>query len=319
MSLRLVDADPDSGFNYPYFLYTPEPSTLGDPTPVLVEPPNMPGPTDDFDAHLSEARRRASGGFGRRIADEIAVPFLHPVFPRPSSDPVDWTHYTHLLDRETMRIEDAPLARIDLQLLRMVADAREHLSDRGIAVRSRFLMNGFSASGSFVNRFTALHPETLIAVSAGGFNGMAILPIEEAEVSAGWTDNRPLKYPVGVADLEELTGEPFDLDAFRAVHQFLYLGGDDTNDTLLYPDAWTGPDIRATAVLVYGEDIHEDRFPYCEAVYDQVAAAAVFKTYGQVGHEPDPALADIVAFHERSLAGDEIDEIRTDLCSGDST
>lgn len=313
MSLELIEADPQSGFNYPYYLHTPSLADTRERPPLLVEPSNMPGPSDDFDAHLDEAKRRASSGFGRRIADELAVPFLHPVFPRPVSEPVDWTHYTHQLGLETMRIDDGPLERIDIQLLRMVEDAQRRLTEQGIAVRRRFLMNGFSASASFVNRFTALHPDTVLSVSAGGLNGMAILPIKEAEVPVEWKDQQALNYPVGIANVAELTGEPFDLAAFCEVNHFLYLGEDDTNDTLLYPDAWTGPEIRATAILVYGEDIHRERFPNCKAVYEEVGAAAVFREYEDTGHKPGPARSDIVEFHDRSLAGDSIEKIRADL------
>lgn len=313
MAVDLVDADPDAGFNYPYYLHVSDSVASDTPVPILVETTNMPGQTDDFDAHLDEAERRASNGFGRRIADELTLPFLHPVFPRPVSDPVDWTHYTHSLDAETLRIDNSPLERIDLQLLRMVADARSRVSERGIPTMDRFIINGFSASARFANRFSALHPENLISVSAGGLDGTMILPIEEAEIPVDWVDSAELNYPVGTANIEELTGEPFDLDAFRDVHQFLYLGEDDEKDTLLYPDAWTEPKIRGIAVSVYGEDIHEERFPYCKAVYEEVDVSAVFRQYEETGHDPTPAIEDVVEFHERSLAGDDIESIRADL------
>lgn len=313
MSLELIDENPDAGFNYPYYLAVPDSLEGSNPTPILVEPPNMPGPTDDFEAHLVEAERRARCGFGRRIAKELTVPFVHPVFPRPVSDPVDWTHHIHQLDLETIRIDDSPLERVDLQLLSMVQDAQARLSELGVPVREQFCMNGFSASGSFVNRFTALHPEALLSVSAGGINGMAILPIEEAEVSVEWIDSRSLNYPVGISNMDVLIGKPFDLEAFRSVNQLLFLGEDDDNDTLLYPDAWTGPEIRATAILVYGEDIHKERFPYCESVYEEVNAAAMFREYPNTGHDPGPALEDIVEFHKQSINGEDIEAIRTNL------
>ncbi|MFP4628671.1 MAG: hypothetical protein ACLFMX_06755 [Halobacteriales archaeon] len=301
MSLELVEADPEGGFHHPYFLAVPE--TTHDRAAILVEPTNMPGPTDDVAAHLAEARRRAAGGFGRRVAAELGVPFLHPVFPRPATAPVDWTHYTHQLDAETLSIREGPLARIDRQLRRMVADARARLANDSVAVRERFLLNGFSASGTFANRFAALHPEAVLAVTAGGFNGMAILPEVEAEVPVEALSPRRLEYPVGVADLEELTGEPFDIEAFRRVTQFLYLGADDDNDPLLYPDAWTAPEIRATAVLVYGEDIHEERLPRCRESYEAAGVDAVFRRYHGVGHDPGPAFDDVVTVHRNRLAG----------------
>ena len=39
-----------------------------------------------------------------------------------------------------------------------------------------------------------------------------ILPIAEAEVSVDWIENRTLNYPVGIATVEECTGELFDLE-----------------------------------------------------------------------------------------------------------
>jgi len=313
MTVTLIDADPADEFNYPYYLNIPESLRDEGAVPILVEPTNMPGPTDDFEAHRGEARQRASSGFGRRVADELSVPFLHPVFPRPASDPVDWSHYTHQLDPETLRIDNSPLERIDLQLLEMVEDARNRLSDQGISTMDRFLMNGFSASGTFVNRFSALHPNKLISASAGGLNGMAILPMEETEIPVEWIAESELPYPVGTGNIGELTGEPFDLKSFCDVHQFLYLGENDQNDTLLYPDAWTEPELRGIAILVYGEDIHEERFPYCKAVYEEVNVSAVFRQYKDTGHKPTPAMEDIVEFHERSLGGDDIESIRSDL------
>lgn len=313
MALEFVDADPRNGFHFSYFLYTPASVQDRESVPILVESTNVDRPTDDFEAIRSEAERRASRGFSRRVADELSVPFLHPVFARPWTEPVDWTHYTHSLDRETLLIEDNPLERIDLQLLKMFEDARERLANDGIATENQFLMNGFSASGTFANRFTALHPKRVIAVTAGGLNGMAILPLKEIDIPIVDANEWAVNYPVGVADIQELTGEPFDLDAFLEVPQFLYIGEDDDKDTLLYPDAWTGPDLRLTAVFVYGDDIHRDRFPKCRSIYDEMGVSAVFRTYENAGHEPVPAFDDIIAFHERCIAGEDIDVIRADL------
>lgn len=312
MAVRLIDADADAGFNYPYFLCTPDSLGPETPVPILVETTNMPEPTDDFEAHIEEASGRAHGGFGRRVADELTLPFVHPVFPRPVSDPVDWTHYTHSLDAETLAIASGPLERIDRQLLAMVADARDRLSEQRIPTMERFMLNGFSASAKFANRFSALHPETLISVSAGGLDGTLILPREEAAMPVGWIDRTALPYPVGTANIEALTGKPFNIGAFRELPQFLYLGEHDESDTLLYPDAWTDPKLRAIAIGVYGEDVHEQRFPYCKTAYTDAGVSAVFRTYN-TGHDPRPAMDDVVEFHKRTLAGDDIDGIRAAL------
>lgn len=323
MSITLIDANPDEGFNYPYYFHVPDLAESDESIPILVEPTNMSRPTDSFEEVLSKAKERAASEFGRGVADRLSIPFLHPVFPRPFEEPVDWTHFTHSLDRESLKIRDSTLERIDLQLLNMVADAKNRLSEHGITVRDEFAMDGFSASGTFVNRFAALHPEKLLSVTAGGINGLAVLPISEVDTLSLnhptdltdilGSDTLELNYPVGIADLEAITGNPFDLEVFRSVNQFLYMGTDDQKDALLYPDAWTDPELRMAAILTYGEDIHDERFPTCKKIYDEAGASAVFRLYEDTGHTPEPALNDVIEFHKRSFAGDDIADIRSDI------
>lgn len=306
----LVEADPERGFNYPYYLAVPE---RGDDEqrPILVEPHNVGEQVEEFERHLELARQRIEDKSVRYIGEELGVPILVPVFPRPFEEPVDWTHMIHMLCAKTMQIDEGPLERVDRQLLAMVDDARDRLAERGISVPEEVMLNGFSSQAAFVNRLAALHPDRVCSVSAGGINGLAILPRETADVRG--FGERPMNYPVGVANIDELTGEPFDGRAFRDLNQFIYMGSDDEKDALLYPDAWTDPELRGIAVLTYGEDIHEERFPHCKEVYEEAGVNAVFRMYEGVGHTPEPALDDIVEFHERSLAGDDIESIREDL------
>ncbi len=294
----LVEADPAAGFNYPYFLYAPPFASDPDPVPLLVESTNIPGPSDGLEKPKEDTQVRINRGSARHIADALAVPLVIPVFPRPVSTPVDWTHYTHQLDRETLQIDSGPLERIDRQLVAMVDDAIERLTDEGYPIRETFMMNGFSASAKFANRFAALHPDRVLSVTAGGLNGMALLPAAEV-------DNHPVPYQVGVSDFEAVTGTAFDLEAFRSVPQYLYMGGEDDSDTLLYPDAWTGIEARKAAILVFGEDIHEERFPTARSVYEAMEVPAAFRIYQWVGHTPRPAEADCIAFHHRCMNGED--------------
>jgi len=285
--VTLVPPDDDGPFNYPYFLYTPQTVTEGD-RPILVEPNNTGTSTVDFSEHREAARNSIENGFSRAISDELGVPLLVPVFPRPESDPVNWRHYTHQLDTETMHISSGPLERIDLQLIGMIEDAKGRLSGE---ISDQVMMNGYSAAGKFVNRFTVLHPEMVTSVTAGGINGMVTLPIAEDK-------GHTLNYQIGVADLESITGEPFDLEAFREVDQYIYMGAEDENDTLPAGDAWSD-DQREIARDVYGEDMQNDRFPYCESVYENVGASAEFRLYDGVGHKVTAEMnRDVVRFHK---------------------
>ncbi|WP_152422950.1 PKD domain-containing protein [Halorubrum kocurii] len=310
LSVTRVDADPAAGFNYPYFLYVPRVRSQEASGPILVEPNNTGTATDNFDEHLAAARDTArgdhNGGSGREISGRLGVPLLVPAFPRPESEPVDWRHYTHQLDTETMAIDDGDLARIDKQLIQMVKDARSVIADQEYtASTAGIILNGFSASGNFVNRFAALHPHEVLSVSAGGINGTAFLPITEAE-------GHTLNYQIGAANIEELTGESFDIEAFRDVNQFLYMGALDFNDTLPYGDAWSDSQ-REIALDVYGPNMQRDRMPYCQSVYEDQNVTAAFKIYEREGHTPRPAIDDIVEFHQRSLADESIEQFNDEL------
>ena len=299
---EFVDADPLSGFEYPYLLYAPSGEADREESPILVEPNNTGTSTDNFDEHRERAIELADRGISRGVADTLSVPLLVPVFPRPREEPNDWSHYTHALDDTTMAIEDGPLERIDEQLLSMVDHAADRLSEAGFNAGTDLLLNGFSASGNFVDRFTVLHPERVVSVTAGGLNGMAILPQTER-------DGQTLPFHVGIADVETLTGSPVDLDALDDVNQFLYMGAEDDNDTIPYDDAWTDDALRATALDVYGDEMVVERFTTCQAAYEDADIAAQFRVYPDTGHSPQPAVKDIVEFHRRSLAGNSVEDL----------
>lgn len=299
LPVTLVESDSEYGFNYPYLLYVPPTTGEWDEnTPLLVEPNNSPSSKDDFSYHKQVARDLIQNGPPRQVSEELGTPLLVPVFPRPRSEPVDGTHLTHQLDRETLQISEGPLERIDIQLLRMIDHAQEKLESQSYPVREEIIMNGFSSSGNFADRFTMLHPERVLSVTAGGVNGMVVLPREEAK-------GHTLDYHIGIADVEELTGTSVDLEALKDVNQFYYMGSEDTNDTIGYDGPWTSDELEQVALDVYGEDMVEDRFPYSEQIYNEVGIEANFKVYDGVGHTPIPALQDIIKFHREVLPEDD--------------
>lgn len=298
----LIAADPAAGFEYPFFLYAPSTteSGEGEPAPVMVEPANSGQVADDVDVHLSAGERLVDGGLTRDLSESLGAPLVVPVFPRPESDPVDGTHYTHALDDTTMGIRGGSLERIDLQVLNMVERAHELLEDADYGVRTDgILLNGFSASGNFVDRFTVLHPDEVISVTAGGLNGMPLLPLDEFE-------GRELPFHVGTADVEALTGSPVDREALDETNQFLYMGAEDDNDTIGYGDAWTEESLEELALDVYGDDMIAERFPTSQRAYEEAGVSAQFRVYPDAGHTPRPAVDDLIEFHRRSIDGEDV-------------
>lgn len=279
-----VAPDTAAGFRWPYYLYVPtRPPEDSSAVTILVEPNNTGLCSDDYALQDSLTLQRANQL--RNLCDELGVAALVPVFPRPMEH---WKVYTHALDRDALLTDIPELKRLDLQLIAMIDDARQRLGERSIVADDRVLMTGFSASGMFVNRFALLHPRRVKAVACGSPGGWPVAPLAE------W-QGEPLRYPVGIADLEEITGEPFDSGSFAQLPQFLYLGDQDTNDAVEYEDGFDVQD-RDLIYRLFGDTL-VSRWPTIETIYRQAAPACRLRLYEGVGHEITPVMwRDIKAF-----------------------
>jgi predicted esterase len=275
-SLRLTKAAPaaDAAFRWPYYLYTPiwleDNRILGRPIHLLILPNNTGIASDD-----PAVDERAAGNMVfpfQLIFGDLDVAILIPTFPRPAAE---WQYYTHALDRDTLLVDRPDLRRIDLQLEAMIDDATNRLSRKGWTVDRKALMFGFSASGMFVNRFTVLHPERVLAAAVGSPGGWPIAPVSDWE-------GQTLRYPIGVADVQELTGEAFDLESFRQVPLLFFMGDRDTNDSVPYDDGYDDQDQD----LIYGlfGRTPVERWDDAEAIYASIGADAEFRMYPGVDH-----------------------------------
>lgn len=170
----------------------------------------------------------------------------------------------------------------------MIDDLKEKLKDENFVVNDKVLMSGFSASGSFVNRFTVLHPEIVRAVAAGGVNCMPIIP--EAE----WED-RKLIYPIGIYDMKDISDIEFNIEEYKKVSQYIYMGNLDDNDTLPYDDAFSEEE-RELIIDFLGITMHE-RWEKSKDIYEQLGIPAEMVMYDGIGHEiNDEIIVDIVKF-----------------------
>ena len=295
--LMLVEKDPQKGFQFPYYLYIPEGISADQQATIIVEPNNSGFASDDFNEHLEKAKRTAAKDFyiGNYVSRQLKYPLLVPVFPRPESE---WKIYTHALDRDVILQKDNPLERIDLQLIAMIRDAREKLNEMKYITREKVLMTGFSASGTFANRFTLIHPERIMATAAGGLNGLLMLPVAQLE-------GKELDYPLGVHDFELQFGQPFDSASFKSIPQLLFMGELDDNDAIPFEDGYE-PFEKELIFSVLGEQMQPLRWNKCREVYHHEHVNARVVTYPHIGHEhPDKVKEDILDFFKTSLAADE--------------
>jgi len=294
-TLLKIEANPAKGFHWAYYLYIPGRVWTGEngQTYLLVEPNNSPEPSDDQSYHDSIARETIEYD-GKMVADELKIPMLVPTFPRP------YLLQTRALTRDTLLTEIEGLERIDLQLIAMIDDARERLSQKGINVEDKVIMMGFSASGYFTNRFAMLHPERVHAAAIGGSGGWDTIPLKE------WNGTK-LRYPVGVWDLESLIGKEFDLETWKTIPLYIYSGDQDL-DPAADPVLWVGegglyaPEDRDLVLQYFGNNMTR-RWQIIEDMFKSVGSQARFILYPGVGHEmTDEMLNDVKTFFSEQMA-----------------
>lgn len=271
-----INARPDLGFNYPYFIRIPKGLNKSQIQYLLVETNNT-GTNDTLLIHEKEAYLESiAHSLGSSICTKLKIPFLVPVFLRPAKE---WKIYTHALDRDAVLINKGEMKRLDLQLIAMIKNAKEVLKEYGIASKEKILMNGFSASGTFANRFTLIHPEIVAGTACGGINAIPILSVSKLEKTN-------LNYPIGVHDFEKLFAQKFNLKEYQKVPQFIYMGQYDKNDAVLFDDGYSDSE-RKIIFKKLGKTMIPDRFSKCESVYIQNKINSTFKVYNHIGHETD--------------------------------
>lgn len=269
------EASPDRGYFADFYLYISPDSRRNvnehKTVTILVQPNNSGTNSDDPKVHRRDAWLT---GFERhKVADELGVVLLVPAFIRPGED---WQIYTHALDRDTLTTRRDDLKRIDLQLIAMIDYARSILEAEGIATDERILMQGFSASGMFANRFTILHPDRVRAAAIGSPGGWPIAPVTDFK-------GEQLPYPAGVADLELLTGIRFDSTTYKAVPQLIYMGSLDDNDSLDFTDGWD-PKEAAVVDALFGTD-PISRWDDAASIYQSAGTDTEFILIDGIGHD----------------------------------
>lgn len=274
-SVKHFTSNADKGYHADFYLYVSagakEISKEGGTVTLLIQPNNSGISSDDPKVHQKDAWMT---GFERhKIADELNVVLLVPAFVRPATD---LKIYTHALDRDVLTTNRKDLSRIDLQLLAMIQEARAYLKNEGMQSNEKFLLQGFSASGMFANRFSILHPERILAVTVGSPGGWPIAPVRNYQ-------NELLPYPAGVADLEMLTGKPFDSAAYVQIPQLIYMGSADDNDSLDFSDGWD-KDSASQVDSLFGIDPLA-RWSRAETLYRKAGTRAQFVLVDGVGHD----------------------------------
>ena len=293
-----VSTDLTDGFAFPYYLFIPQGIDSNNPIYLLVEPCNT-GSGDNFKKLDRKVKAFTEASHATVIARKLKIPLLVPVFPRPGGD--QWQLYTHALDRDTLLLTEGGLRRIDLQLIKMIDHAQRLLRHNNVKMNEKIFMNGFSASGTFTNRFAILHPTVVRAVATGGINSIPTFPTDR------W-DDVTMRYPVGIADVKEIAGIEFDGTAYKKVSQYIYMGALDDNDTVPYRDAFDEVDAELVKSLI-GAEMMPDRWEVSQSIYKALEIPAQFVTYENTGHQIKSEIIDDIVVFFKANSDDEIVKI----------
>ncbi|KAL7954554.1 Alpha/Beta hydrolase protein [Trichoderma compactum] len=137
------------------------------------------------------------------FAESTPCAVMAPLFPAGLDGPFDLDSYKLLRSRTL---------RSDLALLGMLDEVARRWP--GIDTTKIFLM-GYSGGAQFAHRFLYLYPERLAAISIGAPGSVTVL-------------DTSMKWPAGIADVEQLFGVCINKNLIKQVHIQLVVGDTDT-------------------------------------------------------------------------------------------
>lgn len=289
---KLIQVPNGNNFNFGYVIFIP--NNIKNNTTLIIEGSNTGKGSSNTLKEGNEIMEK-EGLYPSlpiySIANELGLPVLYPLFPRINNG--EEGIYTHMLssnslNSNTKQIKELGLERVDLQLIEMFKDAKERLREDNITIDDKFIIDGFSASAKFANRFTLLHPELVKLCIAGGVSGVLTLPVKRY-----YGEN--LLYPIGLGDFNT------DVEEFKKVRQFYYMGEEDNqNDPFIFNEEGKAKykGIITTEELIqmykiFGKDPINDRWPKTQEIYNDLGINSKFKTYPGYKHDPRCATEDV--------------------------
>lgn len=285
--IQYVGPNAEKSFSFGYFLAVPRELERTEKYFLLAEAdPNL--------ARLRGGRADQTAGalaFLQRypLLSSLKTPVIMPVFTRVPSAP---NLRPGSLDRDVMRVKEGFLKRPDLQFLAMLKDARARLKKEGIKTHKKIWLHGFGPSGNFCARFTFLHPKKVQAAVCGGTDGAVPLPLKKMGEKT-WV------YPLGTADMKEISGKKFDAKHWRRTPQFYYAVGGD-NSLAWATAAFMGRPEAQTALEVLGLSLPV-RWASVSRALKQSGAAVQTHFYSQRSFAP--AYRDAAAFFQAHVSG----------------
>lgn len=220
---------PDSNIKYAWSIYTTK--NLKDIKNVLLWGYAGPG-YHDYNEEIENYHRRCFRGF-THIFEKFNLLAFSIFLPRKyfTHDYPDFKFNSQIMTQETM-IEDTCKApdfynRPDLEILKIINKLKIVLRDNGITnVSKEILAGGVSSGANLANRFSLLYPNLV--------KGVALFCAGDLMYPTDQLDNLQLKYPFGTSDINKIEGNKFDIEKYKTIPHYIYVGEEDTNDPMPY-------------------------------------------------------------------------------------
>jgi len=302
----LIEANPEKGFNIPYFLYIPsteyKDDNIGFKQYMLLEGTNFGITSNQVDYYQNDNFIKGeTSHVAGDVYEQLYIPKIVPYLPKTcfKIDHDDYAEYGHFhaLDSTVIKMDEHKdemiecsfdgnesnlgidylnsLVDIEQQIHAIVLDAQERLNSGSWDLEEEIFVAGFSASGEYASRYTTIFPEQVKAMFAGGM----FLPIIPADSYGG----HDLIYQVGISDYEQLFGRPFDIVEYNEVAKMFYMGAKETIDAIGGSDTFTN-DHRDIIYDIFGEISINDRWFNAQDVFYEMGGDALFVTDKTQGH-----------------------------------
>lgn len=175
------------------------------------------------------------------------------------------------------------------QVNNMIVDCKEFIrNNNDIDLDEKIICHGFSSSAKFVLRYATCYPSKVSLLIAGGFGNQAFIPLDTYKIEHESID---LIYPIGVKDINFITRKNFDIDNFRKMKQFYFIGEqEDSNNDTAFNFRHTDEDIQSIYKKVFGND-YQSRFDKLAQIYKKLEYDNVeFIRYSNFGHSGTPGI-----------------------------
>lgn len=312
-----------NGSMFPYILVYPE--TIDENCELIVDTLNT------LDTHSTKEREvtfiDGAEQIGKYVRSQINAPMLYVHVPKENNnDP----YYQHL-SRECFTSDGLKYPRCDLLVKQSILDAQKKLkSISGKDVSDKIVLNGYSTSGVFAQRFAKIHPEMVSKAIIGAATGSIPIPTND------------LDWPEGIRDFEELFGKKFDEESYKKI-EFAYYVGEleakeasnrrDENGNIVpkhdmsYLPKSVPEDIGAKYREMFGINLNE-RFANAINWYKQHGYKIISKIYKGADHRSfkkgytyyEEYIKDLELFYQEGITGEgfkkgkaSADKIKTDF------